>query len=677
MRTRIRMIPLVALLGAVAMGSVTTATTGSRPSSGPEAAAFADRATVLSAIDATTGDGVARITLRGNGRLEPRVVEEARDLPHRLLLDFPGVRATAPSSTRVGRLGVERVRVGVNSHEPLVTRVVVDLQARLPYRVEHVGSDLAIVLGEETAAVEPRPTPAAADAAPASAGAAPAPPEPEPVPAPESTPAPEAAPVAPAGPLAVTFEPEAGDLPVPIPVPVARAARQAGDASTTPEADEAAVPAETAAVVAPQPATPGGATAQFSGHPITLDFQGVDLRAVLRTFAEVSELNLVIDPEVKGTVDVSLREVPWDQALDIILRANQLGYSTDGNVVRIAPLSRLRQEEEEKRKLQEARALSGELELTTRTLNYAKATDVAPLLQNLLSSRGKVTVDARTNQVILYDLPEYLGKADTLLKVLDQAERQVEIEARIIVTRKSFARELGVLWGFSGAMTPELGNTSNLAFPNSGVLSGGVNLPRNPLPSSTGVLDLALGSINGAFNLDAALRALETEGKIRTLLTPRIVTQNNVRATVTRGQEIPYTTTIPTAPDSGGQVQIFQPIPTVQFKTAALTLAVTPRITAAETVVMEVDVDNGSPGQAEQNGNRAINTQRAQTTVLVRDGATTVIGGIQGNVETIEQDSVPGLSKIPLIGRLFKNSIRSEEEEEILIFITPRIIRMQ
>jgi type IV pilus assembly protein PilQ len=666
MRTRIRTIPLIALLGAMALGSVTSADTSSRAVPAADAAlgaaAIVDRATVLSAVEATTGGGLARITLRGNGRLEPRVVEEARDLPHRLLLDFPDVRAAAPSSTRVGELGVDRIRVAVNSHDPLVTRVVVDLQQRLPYRLERVGEggrDLTIVLGDDAAPV--------AEAIPAidtTTVAAPALVTTEYAEAPAVAPAP------------AVVAPDPAPPAVPVPVPVALAAVAAPEPA---EVEASLPPASLSGAAAlAQGSTFGSREApQFSGHAITLDFQGVDLRAVLRTFAEVSELNLVIDPEVKGTVDVSLREVPWDQALDIILRANQLGYSTDGNVVRIAPLSRLRQEEEEKRKLQEARALSGELQLTTRTLNYAKAADVAPLLQNLLSSRGKASVDGRTNQIIIFDLPEYLERADGLIAVLDQAERQVEIEARIIVTRKSFARELGILWGFSGAMVPELGNTSDLAFPNRGVLSGGVNLPRNPLPSSTGVLDLALGSVNGAFNLDAALRALETEGKVRTLLTPRIVTQNNVRATVTRGQEIPYTTTVPTVPEGSGQVQLIQPIPTVQFKTAALTLAVTPRITAAGTVVLEVDVDNGSPGQAEQNGNRAINTQRAQTTVLVRDGATTVIGGIQGNTETVEEDSVPGLSKLPLIGRLFKNSIKSEEDEEILIFITPRIIEMQ
>lgn len=668
MRTRIRTIPLIALLGAMALGSVTSADTSSRAVPAADAAlgaaAIVDRATVLSAVEATTGGGLARITLRGNGRLEPRVVEEARDLPHRLLLDFPDVRAAAPSSTRVGQLGVDRIRVAVNSHDPLVTRVVVDLQQRLPYRIERVGEggrDLTIVLGDHAAPV--------AEAIPAidpAAAAASAPAAAESAEAPAATPAP----------AVVAADPAPPAVPVPVPVPVALATVAAPVPAEVEAPVPSASPSGTAALA--QGSTFGSREApQFSGHAITLDFQGVDLRAVLRTFAEVSELNLVIDPEVKGNVDVSLREVPWDQALDIILRANQLGYSTDGNVVRIAPLSRLRQEEEEKRKLQEARALSGELQLTTRTLNYAKAADVAPLLQNLLSSRGKASVDGRTNQIIIFDLPEYLERADGLIAVLDQAERQVEIEARIIVTRKSFARELGILWGFSGAMVPELGNTSNLAFPNRGVLSGGVNLPRNPLPTSTGVLDLALGSVNGAFNLDAALRALETEGRIRTLLTPRIVTQNNVRATVTRGQEIPYTTTVPTVPEGSGQVQLIQPIPTVQFKTAALTLAVTPRITAAGTVVLEVDVDNGSPGQAEQNGNRAINTQRAQTTVLVKDGATTVIGGIQGNTETVEEDSVPGLSKLPLIGRLFKNSIKSEEDEEILIFITPRIIQMQ
>jgi type IV pilus assembly protein PilQ len=433
------------------------------------------------------------------------------------------------------------------------------------------------------------------------------------------------------------------------------------------------------------------AAKQFTGHPVSLDFQGVDLRAVLRTFGEITGLNLVIDEKVEGRVDVALRDVPWDQALDVILRANKLGYTVEGTIVRIAPLSVLADEEAARRKLAEEIAQSGELVFVTRTLNYAKAGQVEPLLKSALSSRGRTAVDPRTNTLIIYDLPEYMNKVATLITTLDQPEMQVEIEARIIQTTTRFARELGIKWGFLGSVAPELGNTTGLAFPNSGSLFGAaggltgntgfVAPPPGSQPASTGVnlgvnnpyggVGLTLGAINGSFRLAAELSALEDQGKVRSLLTPRVVTQNNIKATITRGQEIPYST-ITSSASTGGALLV----PTVQFRTAALVLTVTPRITNANTVILEVDVDNGSPGEEQVNGNRAINTQRAQTTVLVADGATTVIGGIQGSENFNIERRVPGLWKLPWLGHLFRYDNKEENTEEILIFITPRILRV-
>jgi type IV pilus assembly protein PilQ len=308
----------------------------------------------------------------------------------------------------------------------------------------------------------------------------------------------------------------------------------------------------------------------------------------------------------------------------------------------------------------------------TKTLNYAQAVDLEPLLKgNALSNRGTTAVDKRTNTIVINDLAPYLAKAEALLVSLDQPEGQVEIEARIISTSKSFARELGVKWGFLGQATPELGNTSGVAFPNSA--SGGAAVNQAVQAAST-IAKIALGSINGSFNLNAELTALEKDGKVRVLLQPRVVTQNNVQARITRGQEIPYTTTV--APVSGG-ANVIQPMPTVQFKTAALTLQVTPRITNADTIMLDVDVDNGSPGETQANGNVSINTQRAQTKVLVQNGATTVIGGIYGVQENRVENRTPGLGKVPILRWLFKSDSIKEANEELLIFITPRVIRLK
>ncbi len=341
---------------------------------------------------------------------------------------------------------------------------------------------------------------------------------------------------------------------------------------------------------AAEPARP-----RFTGHPVSLDFQGADLRAVLRTFSEISGLNVVIDPSINGTVDVSLRDVPWDQALDIILKSNKLGYFVDGTIVRIAPLAVLADEEVQRRKLSDEQALAGELRVLTRPLSYAKGGDLIGILtRSALSTRGEVQVDPRTNTVIIRDLPARLAAADALLTALDLPQPQVEIEARIVQTTRDFARNIGVQWGVSGRVAPELGNTTPLSFPNNGSITGrtgagpqgpdgapnGVNLG---VANATSALGLALGSINGAVNLDVALSALERSGQGRLLSTPRVSTQNNVEAEITQGVQIPIQT-------------VANNTVTVTFKDAALTLKVTPQITASNTVIMRVNLENAAPG---------------------------------------------------------------------------------
>jgi type IV pilus assembly protein PilQ len=418
---------------------------------------------------------------------------------------------------------------------------------------------------------------------------------------------------------------------------------------------------------------------RFTGNPISLDFQGADLRAVLRTFSEISALNIVIDPAVQGTVDVALREVPWDQALDIILRANKLGYLVDGTIVRIAPLAVLADEEAQRRKLAEEQALAGELRLLTKTLSYAKADELKDLLtKSALSPRGTVQVDPRTNTLIITDLGDRLQVASNLLITLDKAQPQVEIEARIVQTNKTFARELGVQWGFMGRVDQSLGNTTGLAFPNNGSLGGrvgGTQGPTDPAVTSGAVptavnlgaqaatsgVGLALGSINRSFNLDVALTALERTGNGRLLSTPRVSTQNNIEAEIAQGVQIPYQTV------SNNTI-------TTQFKDAALTLKVTPQITASNTVIMKISVDNGSVGEVLPGG-VSINTQRANTTVQVDDGQTTVIGGIYASQEVTAKDQTPGLASVPLIKWLFKRDHFDDKSSELLIFITPRIIK--
>jgi type IV pilus assembly protein PilQ len=433
---------------------------------------------------------------------------------------------------------------------------------------------------------------------------------------------------------------------------------------------------------APQPA----GSRQFTGHPISLDFEGADLRAVLRSFVDVSGLNMVIDPDVQGTVDIILADVPWDQALDVILKGNQLDYTVDGTIVRISKIKTL--EEENKARVAAAQAAAerqaqaGGLTFETIPLSYAKADAIAPLLRGSLrlSRYGQVQYDVRTNTMIIADLPEQLPAIRELIRSLDRAEPQVEVEARIVQTTRDFARAIGVQWGLNGRVMPDLGNTTGLAFPNRGTLGGrlGSQGPTDPrvgdlestatavrmgVPDASTAIGVALGAVNGAFNLDIALSALERTGKGRVLSTPRLTTQNNIEAEVAQGIQIPI------------QVVANNTV-TVNFKDAVLVLRVTPQITAANTVIMKITIENATADFSRQvNGIPPVDTQRANTQVQIDDGATTVIGGIFISQEQTSNEKTPLLHRIPILGWLFKNERLEDESRELLIFITPRILK--
>lgn len=406
--------------------------------------------------------------------------------------------------------------------------------------------------------------------------------------------------------------------------------------------------------------TPPGQPKQYTGTPYDFDFQGADLRMVLRSFAELSGLNLVIDPAVDGSVDIKLTRVPWDQALDVILKSSKLGYIVEGNVIRVVPLDVLSAEEAAKQKLVESQAPAS-LATRTFTLNYAQAADLEPLLKvAALSKFGYIQSDKRTNVLIVRDVPERLDAVASLVETLDRAEPQVEIEARIVQTNRDSARALGLQWGATGRLDPSLGNTTGLNFPNSGSITAATDMSTT---GATTQLGLAMSSINGALNLDVALSALERSGNGRIISAPKVTTQNNKQAEMTQGVQIPI------------QKEVNNTV-TVEFKDAALKLLVTPRITAANTVIMDVELENASPGIV-VGDIPSIDTQRARTSVQVTDGATTVIGGINISREQNIQERTPVLHRLPLFGWLFKRDDTRDENRELLIFITPRIVRGQ
>jgi len=403
---------------------------------------------------------------------------------------------------------------------------------------------------------------------------------------------------------------------------------------------------------------------QFTGEPISLSLKDADVRDVLKTFSALTQLNIIVDPGVGGSVTVELRDVPWDQALDLILRINNLDYVLENNVLRVATNQKLAAEKQQKVALEKQREEAKPLRTVLKPLSYAKASYVAGLLSNdsyLLSSRGTVTTDERTNTLIIRDVVDRVEGALRLIESLDQPTPQVVIEGRIVETTRDFSRELGVSWGFSGVMDAQHGNDTGLDFPNSVDVAGNVELARG----NQGFLSFSFGDILNTFNLDFLLSAAETDGLLRIVSTPRVTTQNLQQASIRSGLQIPVQT-------------VANNTVTVQYVDATLRLQVTPQITAEGTVNLEIDIKKQEAvlAVAVAGGtNVPIFTRDAQTQLLVRDGGTTVIAGIYQINDQTNENRIPGLYKIPLFGNLFKNKGTFKRHDELLIFITPRIVK--
>ncbi|HEX9365236.1 MAG TPA: secretin N-terminal domain-containing protein, partial [Vicinamibacterales bacterium] len=445
-----------------------------RPAAAPIAPTVA--ATLLDKVRADHTRTATTITLAGNGRLTPSSLTESDDQPRRLVLDFPNVSPAAAARTGVDSVFVKQVRVTLNSRDPLVTRVVMDISASASYHVERTGPD-----GRDLAVVfEGRRAGAAVLVAPPTGGASQGAAREEDTISLEQAMA-NVASITPKDPIAALAAPPApvASRPAPraaVPPPAPQFLAQQPPAQPPPPTQPLPVPAE------PQTQTPsrtfgadvpGTAPKQYTGHPINFDFEDADLRAVLRVFANESGLNMIIDPQVQGRVNVLLNDVPWDQALDQILRSNKLGYTVEGNILRIAPLGVLADEQAAQQKLVEAKALAGELRVQTFPLSYAKGDALAPVLtKSSLSARGQIQFDARTNTLIITDLPDRLQTAQSLITTLDTPQPQVEVEARVVQTTRDFARQLGIQWGFNGRANSTIGNTTGLSFPNNGSIGG-------------------------------------------------------------------------------------------------------------------------------------------------------------------------------------------------------------
>jgi type IV pilus assembly protein PilQ len=399
---------------------------------------------------------------------------------------------------------------------------------------------------------------------------------------------------------------------------------------------------------------------QFTGEPISLDLKDADIKDVFRTISQLTGLNIVIDPEVRGTVTVQLENVPWDQALDLILKQNSLGYVLENNIMRIATTQKLQAEEGDRARLAEARQAAEPTRTVIKKLSYARAAEITPTLKSIMSRRGDIVVDTRTNTLIIREIPTFLPAVLQLIDNLDTPIPQVMIESRIVETTKTLGRSLGINWGFNGVADVAHGNTTNLVFPNN--VDGGfrVGLENGPV-----IGQIRLGNILDTFNLDVSLTAAENQGLLKIISSPKLAALTNTSAIIQSGVQIPVQTTVNNTT-------------TVIYVDATLRLEVTPQITAEGTILLQVIVQKREPAVALNltlGNNVPLTIREYRGQVLVRDGGTTVIGGIFQINDQDQNNMIPGLWKIPILGNLFRNKTRTEKHDELLIFITPRILR--
>jgi type IV pilus assembly protein PilQ len=651
-------------------------------------------------------DGL-RVEFKAKGTLTPRVT--TLDSPARIVVDFPNtVMATAQSRISVGSDGVKDVRVGMDGQTSPTTRVVIDLT-----NTDLTGSDLAssrqheLVAGPDGSFIlkihdlkindlktndavlaHRQPAPAAKSVATSAAPKlmlASAPVAATPTTAVAQTPASAENPEKPAD--FAFVEPKYSVKDNKAAEPDAKAQEAAGRFADKTAAELVAtnanaalgqdagngqaiqpavnLAAEQKAQLAQKPAVSG---VKYTGEPISVNLKDVDLKDFFRLIHEISGLNVVLDPMVHGNLTIVLDDVPWDQALDIVLKNNGLSRQLDGNVLRIATIETLRKEAEGRRAQIDAEALAVDKVSITRFLSYAHSKDLIMPIKKFLSQRGDVVADERTNSLIVNDIPAVLPQIDRIIQQLDRKTQEVEIEARVVAATRSFARDIGVQLGFGWNNGP----TAVGGAPTVGTASSGTGTTATliPLFSNLGVTGPTSGLqlLNSTSNmrLDVVLTMAESRGLLKVLSRPRVVTQNNIQAVVKQGVRVPIVTT----------AQLGGP-PTTTYVDAFLRLTVTPQITSEGTIFLNVDVENTLPdfGHEDSYGNPTLITQQATTQVLITDGGTVVIGGVIQTQNSLAVSQVPLLGDIPYLGNLFKHRTVTTSNQELIFFITPRIIQ--
>ena len=655
------------------------------------------------------------VDLRGIGVLRPTVSTIA--VPERSVVDLQNARTLRPVQVPVKSDNVKAIRMAQYQANPPVTRVVIDLEASRDYELVPWQNGLRMKLHapSQVASLNAPPVPAPAT-----------PPMPMLPKAPEvaSTTAQRNSSPAAADDTAVTTQPTketAGTAAPANPAVVAQAASgpaqdfvvlqpnettktdadqpsaRAADAASKSSRGKTEValsnpPVQPAASASLHAATPVSAAQQpapssqmsmtkpkYTGEPISVNLKDVDLKDFFRLIHEISGMNVVLDPSVHGTLTLVLDDVPWDQALDIVLKNNGLERELDGNVLRVATVDTLKKEADSRRAQIDAQALAAQRITITRFLSYAHSKDVLLTVKKMLSKRGEVVSDERTNALIMLDIPTVFPEIDRVLTQLDRKTPEVEIEARVVAASRNFAREIGTQLGFAWANgstatggSSAVGNSPITSSPpnfiagisGSSTSSTGIPLFSN-LPATGPTSGLSLVNIGNHFRIDAILTAAESRGLIKVLSRPRVVTQNNIQANVRQGVRIPVVTA----------AQLNGP-PTTTYIDAFLRLTVTPQITIENTIFLNVDVENTTPDFSEQvGGNPTLHTQQATTQVLVTDGGTVVIGGVIQTQNSVHIDQVPVLGSLPALGNLFKHRAVSTQTQELFFFITPKIIQ--
>ncbi len=413
---------------------------------------------------------------------------------------------------------------------------------------------------------------------------------------------------------------------------------------------------------------------KYTGRKISLDFQDSDIVPIFRLLSDISGYNIVVSPEVKGKLTMKLINVPWDQALDIILKTFSLGKNVEGNIIRIAPLAVFARESEEKAKAREAEVKAEPLETRIFSISYADVLVVEKAIKDakILTVRGSISVDKRTSSMTIKDVPSVFPQVEDLLATLDKQTPQVMIEARIVEVSANDSNDLGIQWGGRINATNTLASFGGFPTFNTGSFTGNnflVDLPSGAVGTGSGT-GFSFGVINPSktLGLDLQLAALEKIGRTRIVSTPKIVTIDNVTAKISQGEDIPY----PQATAEGTISAAFKPV--------NISIEVTPHITPVNSISMNIVTVKEDFKEFVQIGTgQAPRTTKIEgrTNVLVQNGETIVIGGVYKKTERESSSGLPGLMKIPILGWLFKNKSISEDVTELMIFLTPRIVEKQ